>query len=207
MNVAPEKTAREPLAPHYNDLAGSLQAAKAMLARGVADRRASCHTPTIATIGTDGRPRLRIVVLRAFDPAQVILRFNTDTRSEKWAELQRDPRISLHAYDPGAKVQLRIDGLASLHRDDEMAQASWDASRSFSRACYGVLPGPGSAMEAGDAFTLPASPDEIEAGRAFFGTVRIKAHSIEWLYLAHAGHRRALFAPGEGGWRGRWLTP
>ncbi len=207
MNTEPLKPAKEPLAPHYNDLAGSLQAAKAMLARGVADRRSGCHTPTIATLGLDGRPRLRTVVLRAFDPEQCVLRFNTDIRSEKWAELQRDPRISLHAYDPGAKVQLRIDGTASLHCDDPIAQAAWDASRSFSRACYGVMPGPGVALDMGDAFTLPVSSDEIEAGRAFFGTVRITALSLEWLYLAHAGHRRALFSAGEAGWQGRWLTP
>jgi hypothetical protein len=41
--------------------------------------------------------------------------------------------------------------------------------------------------------------------------VRIAVQSTEWLYLAHAGHRRALFTPSEAGWslsgQGRWLTP
>jgi pyridoxamine 5'-phosphate oxidase len=207
MSAAPDQPQNGNPAPHYNDLDGSFAAAKAMLSRGVADRRSSCHTPTIASIGLNGRPRLRTVVLRAFDHEAVMLRFNTDIRAEKWAELQRDPRISVHAYDPGAKVQLRIDGLASLHSDDSTAQTAWDGSRSFSQACYGVLPGPGSAMSEGDAFALPVNPQEIAAGRAHFGTVRIAATSIEWLYLAHAGHRRAIFAPVECIWRGRWLTP
>jgi len=40
-----------------------------LIARGVADRRSPFRTPTLATVGVDGRPRLRTVVLRAFDAA------------------------------------------------------------------------------------------------------------------------------------------
>jgi pyridoxamine 5'-phosphate oxidase len=198
----------EPIAPYYNDLMGSFAAAKAMLARGVADRRSPSHAPSIASIGLDGRPRLRTVILRSFDPAHMQLRFNTDRRSEKIAELSRDPRIAMHFYDAGAKVQLRVEGTASLHTDDEIAEQAWSGSRSFSQACYGVMPAPGTRMAEADGFSLPASELEIAAGRTHFSTVRVSATSVEWLYLAHSGHRRALFASGDGAqWAGQWLTP
>jgi hypothetical protein len=30
---------------------------------------------------------------------------------------------------------------------------------------------------------------------------------MEWLYLAHQGHRRAEFVWQDGDWQGRWLVP
>ncbi|NBR79124.1 MAG: pyridoxamine 5'-phosphate oxidase, partial [Alphaproteobacteria bacterium] len=59
-----------------------------MLERGAADRRSAFHTPTVATIGLDGRPRLRTIVLRACDTANRSLRFHTDARSDKINELR-----------------------------------------------------------------------------------------------------------------------
>jgi 3-hydroxyisobutyrate dehydrogenase len=38
-------------------------------------------------------------------------------------------------------------------------------------------------------FTL----EESEAGKHFFGIVSTQVESIEWLWLNHAGHRRAFF--------------
>ena len=40
-----------------------------LLARGAADRRAAFHTPTLSTVGLDGRPRARTVVMRGLDVA------------------------------------------------------------------------------------------------------------------------------------------
>ena len=62
------------------------------------------HTPSVATLGLDGRPRIRTVVLRDFDEGAGTLRFHTDRRSEKVSELARDPRIGVHFYDEAAKV-------------------------------------------------------------------------------------------------------
>jgi pyridoxamine 5'-phosphate oxidase len=176
------------------------------LARGVADRRSAFHVPTIATIGLDGRPRLRTVVLRGFDAGAMALRFHTDTRSEKCRELVRDARVAAHMYDALAKLQLRIEGVARLHRDDDIANAAWAGSQPMSRACYAVAPGPGEVIAAPGDYALPATPDEVLPGRANFAAVIITIATIEWLHLAHRGHRRAIFAR-EDGWAGRWLVP
>ncbi|MGL4727123.1 MAG: pyridoxamine 5'-phosphate oxidase family protein [Bosea sp. (in: a-proteobacteria)] len=189
----------------YNDLSATLEQAWALLTRGVKDRHSGFHTPTIATLGLDGRPRARTVVLRGCDPAKGELRFHTDARAAKITELGRDARIALHGYDRDSKIQIRLEGIAHIHGDDAVADAAWAGSREFSRVCYGIAPGPGTAIEAAGDFTLPHDAVAIAAGRADFRAMIIKAQTLEWLYLAHEGHRRALFDLSSGS--GRWLAP
>lgn len=193
--------------PSYvDDLDETLRHAWASLARGVKDRRSPFHTPSVATIGLDGRPRMRTVVLRGVDPASRRLRFHTDLRALKVAEIARDPRVAVHGYDARAKLQIRLEGVASVHADDALAGDAWAGSRPMSRACYGVSPAPGSAVAAGDAFRLPSDEAEIDAGRPNFSAVIVTVERIETLYLDHAGHRRAAFdlsaEPGAA-----WLVP
>lgn len=175
------------------------------LSRGVKDRRSPFHTPGIATIGLDGRPRLRTVVLRAVEPATARLRFHTDARSDKTAELSADPRIALHVYDHQGKFQVRIEGRALVHRDDDLAEQAWRASRVGSRACYATVPAPGGAIAEGGAFRLPADESEILAGRAHFCAVEVVAEALETLWLAHDGHRRARFSVATD--EATWLVP
>jgi pyridoxamine 5'-phosphate oxidase len=191
----------------YNDPAETLAEAWRLITRGVADRRSPFHTPTVATIGLDGAPSLRTVVLRHCNAAGRRLRFHTDRRSQKVSELALDPRISIHFYDPTAKIQLRVAGRALVHVEGPVAESAWAASRPFSRACYAVNPGPGAALEGPGDYDLPTDPALYDAGRIQFCAVETHIASIEWLYLANAGHRRARFA-----WKGtavqaEWLVP
>jgi pyridoxine/pyridoxamine 5'-phosphate oxidase len=192
---------------YYDDLDETLAECWRRLSRGVADRRSPFHSPTVASIGGDGRPRARVVILRGCDPAERTLRFHTDSRSDKAAELAARPAIALTGYDPAGKIQIRVEGRASLHRDDGLADAAWAATRPFSRVCYGVAPGPGSPIDAGGGFALPVEEEAVEAGRAHFTAVRIAVESLEWLYLAHDGHRRARFGFSGGAVSAVWLAP
>jgi hypothetical protein len=178
-----------------------------MLVRGVGDRRSGLHTPMVATLGRDGRPRNRVVVLRAVDPENWTIRFHTDRRSEKFAELVADPRCALTAYDAGTKLQFRLEGKGRLHTEDAVAEAAWSQSREMSRACYGVTPGPGQVVDAGSAFVLPADANEAAAGRANFCAVTIAVERFELLYLAFSGHRRALFRRDGDRVAAFWLVP
>ncbi len=187
---------------HADDLGAVRDAAFALLAEGVTNRRSPLHTPTLASIGLDGTPRARTLVLRGFEPATRTLRLHSDRRSEKFAELTRDPRCALHGYDPAAQVQLRLEGIASLHTGDEVAEAAWQASRPFSRMCYAIEPGPGTAIAA-----PPPAPQDPVTGRAHFGTILLHVHSLEWLWLAAEGHRRARLEWLPDGERTSWLVP
>jgi pyridoxamine 5'-phosphate oxidase len=189
----------------YDDLDASLREAWTLLVRGAVDRRSPVHTPVVGNVAADGQPRLRAMVLRKADPARRVLRFHTDWRSAKVPDLARDPRVSVHVYEPRAKIQLRIAGLARLHGPESaLAQAAWDGSRPQSRECYAQPQAPAAPL---------ADPHEADSrlpdGRAHFSALEVEAQEIEWLYLLHKGHRRARFvwAPEAGVWSKTWLAP
>ncbi len=189
-----------------DDLALTLEEAWTRLTHGVRDRRSPFHTPAVATIGIDGRPRMRTVVIRGADSVQRSLRFHTDLRGAKVVEIRGDPRIALHAYDPRSKFQVRVEGCASIHFDDPVADHAWDASKLMSRACYGTEPQPGAPLNEVGSFDIPSAEEDINAGRANFCVVLLHVASIETLYLDHAGHRRAVFALDDM-IEAKWLSP
>ncbi|NJR71988.1 MAG: hypothetical protein HC782_02435 [Gammaproteobacteria bacterium] len=61
--------------PYYNDLSASLAHAWACLARGSADRRSPFHAPVVASVGIDGTPEQRTMILRKVDVPTRTLRF------------------------------------------------------------------------------------------------------------------------------------
>ena len=197
-----------PLPSFYNDLDQTLTHAWAQLARGVSDRRCAFHTPTLATIGLDGAPKMRTVVLRACDVANRLFRVHTDIRTAKVSEIEHNPVASLHAYDVGQKFQVRVAGTAVLHKGDLLAKTAWALSQPMSRAGYAQEPGPGRLLA--DPKTIPQLPaidDGQVNGFENFGIILIAVQSIECLYLGHQGHRRARFAWEDGALRATWLAP
>lgn len=190
----------------YDDLDGTLAEAWRLLRSGAEDRRAAFHTPVVATRRLDGRPAARTVVLRAVDSERRTLRFHTDRRSMKYDELAAEPRMALHLYDPAAKVQLCIDGQATRHADDELADAAWAGSRPMSRACYRVAPGPGTPIDTPSQAVIGPDDGGV-AGRDNFAAVSVAITGIEWLYLAVQGHRRAQFRWDDGALTATWLVP
>lgn len=192
---------------HFDDLDLTLCEAWGLISRGVADRKCAFHTPAVATSGLDGRPRLRTVVLRGADAAGRWVQFHTDRRSAKHSELLRDPRVSVLFYDPGWKVQIRLEGSAMLHERDAAGADAWARSQAMSRICYAQAAAPGSVVADPAAATV-ASADGDRFGIANFVAVRVMVQSLEWLYLAHQGHRRALFEFAGPELRSQtWLAP
>lgn len=198
-----------PLPSFANSLDATHREAFRILARAVADRRAPMHTPTVSTLGLDGRPRARVVVLRGFDASARTLRFHTDVRSEKFHELSADPRIAMLFYDVALKVQIRIEGVASLHHGDAVADKAWQESQAMSRHCYATTPAPGSAIVEGHAFHVPVGRELTDDGKPHFVAVVIKFDRLEWLWLGSDGHRRARFIwrAGENEPQSEWLVP
>lgn len=195
-----------------DDLTATLQAAWQPFVAAVAMRRGPFHTPSIATIGAGAVPRLRTVVLRDCDANSWRLRFHTDQRSSKFAELSANPAIALHVYSQPAKLQVRLDGVAHLHCDDEFADLAWAGSRPSSRECYAQAAAPGVHLEAPepDLTVSTGLREPLHTGRENFCAVQVQIVSLEWLYLRAAGHRRARFmrnAAAAGGIAAMWLAP
>lgn len=71
----------------------------------------------LSTIGTDGFPKARTVVFRGFlfsDKTNNILTFTTDTRMEKYKELEADDRIEAVFNLMSVKKQFRFKGRARI---------------------------------------------------------------------------------------------
>ena len=201
----PDKQRRgPPLLSCYDSLEDSCAYAWLMLSRGVKDARAPFHTPTVATVDAHGQPHMRTIVLRACDPEARRLRFHTDTRSSKVAQLAQNPNAAMHFYDAQAKIQLRLTVRLQPLSGDEL-EAAWAATRPMSRECYQVTQGPGTALQAPHDVTFDAAA--TDDGRAFFVQIGADIQAIEWLYLAAKGHRRALFDFQNGGTKLQWLVP
>ena len=176
------------------------------LRRAVKDRRSPGHTPTVGTVGSDGEPRLRTVVFRGCDSEQRVLMFHTDARSPKWADLKADKRIAMHFYFPKQKLQFRVQGTARLEHKTDATLAKWNSMNSSAHDCYRVKTAPGTPIDE------PRSRAEETAGEhdgyPAFARVHIQVRSIDWLYLAAVGHRRAQFTwTDDGTLNRRWVGP
>ncbi|HAT08254.1 MAG TPA: pyridoxamine 5'-phosphate oxidase [Rhodobiaceae bacterium] len=179
-----------PLLSCYDDLNASSAYGWSMLERGVKDRKCAFHTPSIATISATGSPTIRTVVLRGCATEDKTLRFHTDTRSGKIAELKDNPFAAMHFYDAGAKIQLRLAVRLEMLSGGAF-DAAWEATRPMSRECYQVMQSPGSIIENPRHVRFDASASQD--GEAHFVPVAAHVLRMEWLYLAARGHRRALF--------------
>lgn len=183
------------------------------LERGARDRRSPWHTPVVATVGLDGAPEARVMVLRNAERNLRCLRLHSDARAVKVAELAARPASTVLLYDAPARLQLRARGVSRFLTEGQEVEAAWAASRPFSRRCYAAPVAPGSES------ALPTSglPSELEhreptwaesqIGRRNFGILLVELLSLEWLFLAHAGHRRGRLTWDGQRWTGQWLVP
>lgn len=198
----------------HDDLDASLAYGWGLLVRGAADRRSPMRTPVLATTGLDGAPEARTVVLRSADAAQWALTFHTDRRSGKIRELEREPRATIVAYDAGSKIQLRCWGKVSVHSGDRRAADAWARSQPHSRIGYRQALPPGTSLATPRC--AASDPDVAQsallaqpaAGLENFVVLALAIEQMEWLYLAHLGHRRARFARSPSGRiTSTWLVP
>lgn len=203
----------EPPPAFYNDLNRSLERGWDLIAEGVTNRDSQCHTPVVATVGADGRPAQRVLVLREYDRENHILRFHTDARSDKISEIAEQPRCSVLLYDTAAKIQLRLGGMVRIETKGALSEQAWLDADNYARRCYLAMPGPGTPAEAPTS-GLPAqlegakpSDAQLEPARSNFAILMVRVEIVDFLYLAHQGHRRARFERTADRWTGQWLVP
>jgi len=173
-----------------------------------ATNRHPFHLLSLATTDETGAPEIRTVVLRRFLGFEREVWFNTDFRSPKVRQLQRDARVALLWYDSQSRVQIRIPAKATLHHLDEKAKQAWDKSLPMSRACYCNLEGPGEILECGPGEANAGTPSvttvesripvrteesKDEPGWCNFVTVCCQFDQLDLLLLKSAGHQRARF--------------
>ena len=197
---------------YYNDLDKVHLKIWSLLDSGLKNRDAPFHIP-VFICGNENNFDGRIVVLRGVNDKEKKLWFHSDIRSNKIKILKKNPNATLLFYDKGEKIQLRISGKANINYHNQTTKVSWQKTAHMSRQCYlgekapGVVSSvPSSGLsEAID--NLKYSVEESEIGYKNFCVVEVFINSIEWLYLAAKGHRRAYFSFKNNSLEKKWLIP
>tara|TARA_Y100001936_G_C15759286_1_gene500329 strand:- start:147 stop:692 length:546 start_codon:yes stop_codon:yes gene_type:complete len=141
----------------------------------------------------------RIVVLRKSDQPNDLIQFHSDIRSDKIEKLKKNPKAAMLFYDKEEKIQVRLKVQCTINHNNEIAKESWSKTQHISRKCYLVENGPGTVSDKPTSGLKPEldnfdfTKEKSEEGYKNFTVIQCKIKSIEWLYLAAKGHRRARF--------------
>ena len=197
---------------NWNSLDGVLNKCWKMLRRGAANFNDPFHWPVLGTVGKEGAS-MRCVILREFLLPGRVLVCHSDARAEKIKEISGSAKISWLFYHPQKKVQLRIAGHATLHADDQFADAQWAAAKATSRLNYCAIEPPGTPVDGPSSGlpdflrrNVPALLD-TEKSRHNFIAIACRIDSMDWLVLRVLGNRRARFDWDKTGLNARWLIP
>ena len=197
---------------YYNDLDKVYLKIWKLLKIGVQNRDLPFHIP-VFICGDKNKSDGRIIVLRGVDEKEKKIWFHSDIRSNKIKILKSTPEATLLFYDKSEKIQLRISGSVKINYQNHISKKSWEKTAHMSRHCYLGDKGPGSDTSlptsglTADVDNLKYSKEESEIGYKNFCVVETFINSIEWLYLAAKGHRRAYFLIKNNSLEKKWLIP
>lgn len=154
----------------------------------------------LGTVGLDGGPRVRGIILREFQEHPPRLYFATHLHSAKVTEIQHNPQVALTGNDPEQSVQLRVEGHASIVTDQAQRHHAWQSLAPHSRQLY-------------DSTRVPGAPNDQalhnDESSAFdrFAWVMIQCEQLDWLDLAAEPHQRWKFTREAGSWSGQRIIP
>tara|TARA_B100000676_G_scaffold63595_1_gene63009 strand:- start:25 stop:624 length:600 start_codon:yes stop_codon:yes gene_type:complete len=181
-----------------------------MLNDAVTNRASQFRIPTFIC-GDQSDFDGRIVVLRKSNQKDNFVQFHSDIRSDKIEKLKRNPKAAMLFYDKEEKIQVRLKVECLVNHNNEITKESWSKTQHISRKCYLVDNGPGSESKIPTSGLKPEldnfefTMEQSEEGYKNFTVIQCKIKSIEWLYLAAKGHRRARFDLEKK--KDTWLVP
>ena len=183
----------------------------ALLNNAVKDRSSEFRTP-VFICGDDKDLDGRVIVLRKAESEKSFLQFHSDIRSSKIEKIKKNPNCAILFYGKEEKIQLRLKVNCEINYKNEITKTSWEKTGHVSRKCYLVTSGPGTVSKkptsglVGKFNDFDFTKEESEQGYKNFCVIKCKIKSIEWLYLAAKGHRRALINL-NGNKKFSWLVP
>ena len=185
-------------ADYYNNLDKIYSKIWNLLENGLADRNTPFHIPVFIN-GSQNTFDGRIVVLRGINQKEKKISFHSDIRSNKVKIIKLNSQGGLLFYDKSEKIQLRICGTAKINYKNDITKKSWKKTAHMSRQCYLGEKAPGLNSDlptsglSDDIDNSKYTLEESEIGYKNFCVIDIFINSIEWLFLAAKGHRRAFF--------------
>ena len=195
---------------YYEDFSEIIKKIWLMLDDAITNRSSQFRTPTFICgdqLDFDGR----IVVLRKSDQKNNLLQFHSDIRSDKIEKLKKNPNAAMLFYDKEEKIQVRLKVECVVNHNNNVTKESWSKTQHISRKCYLVDNGPGTESDFPTSGLKPEldnfdyTKEQSEEGYKNFTVIQCKIKSIEWLYLAAKGHRRAKINLENN--KDTWLVP
>ena len=153
----------------------------------------------------------RIVVLRKSNQSNNVIQYHSDIRSDKISKLKNNKNAAMLFYDKEEKIQVRLKVECVINHNNKITKESWLKTGHMSRKCYLVESGPGTETSSPTSGLKPEldnfkfSMEQSEEGYKNFTVIQCKIKSMEWLYLAAKGHRRARFELDNN--KEYWLIP
>ena len=195
---------------YYEDLTEIKNKIWSMLDNAIKDRGSTFRIP-VFVCGNRNDFDGRIVVLRKSDQSNNLIQYHSDIRSDKIAKLKLNKNAAMLFYDKEEKIQVRLKVDCIVNHENEVTKESWFKTQHISRKCYLVDSGPGTKSDIPTSGLKPEldnfdyTKEESEKGYKNFTVIQCKIYSMEWLYLAAKGHRRARFDLANK--KGYWLVP
>lgn len=176
-------------------------------------RKADILDPTamiLATVGSDGRPSQRTVLLKYFDQTGFV--FFTNYESKKAIEIAGNPKVNLLFVWLQLERQISINGTASrissvesakyfMSRPKDSQVAAWVSSQSHPLSSRQFL------MQKFQEMKTKFGEGKIPLP-SFWGGYRVVPESIEfWQGRKNRLHDRFLYTPDAEGWKIERLAP
>ncbi|MEI5997104.1 pyridoxamine 5'-phosphate oxidase family protein [Paraburkholderia bengalensis] len=179
------------------------------LAAAVREEKNPFKLMQAATVGLDGGPNVRTVLLRSVSEQENLLTFHTDLRSPKIAELSREPRIALVGVDPVHNVQIRMSGETRIVRTGQARLNAWRSSPDHDLVVYRTRLAPGTPIgHADDAHHQTQPVPDPDEGLKHFCVVEVRPTRLDWLeHLTVDRQQRARFVRQGDIWLRDWIAP
>ena len=167
------------------------------LKRAIRGNRRDAHNRYVqfATLGLDGKPRVRMVVFRGFSLSEASFFIITDARSEKVKELAQCPDVEVSWYFTQTREQFRLQCSAVTHSHgtdaDLHRDALWKGLSDAAKAQF-FWPEPGLPSGEGQSLEITTHPPET------FVVIECSPQRVDHLVLRQNTATHALRFDGLG---------
>jgi pyridoxamine 5'-phosphate oxidase len=173
------------------------------------------NTMYLATADAQGRPSVRAVLHKAFDPATGLMTFYTNYNSRKARELEANPRVAAVMHWDRLERQVRIEGVAAPVPAAE--SDAYFACRPRVSQIGAWASDQSEPLESQQRLRLRVAATALRyAGRAVprpphWGGYALTPELLEfWRAMPGRIHRRVVYRrdpASPDGWRGSWVYP
>ena len=164
----------------------------------------------LATVDSEGKPSVRIVLLKSFDERGFC--FYTNFESRKGQDLAHNPNAELNFYWKSLRRQVRVSGAVEKTSDEEADAyfatrsresriSAWSSSQTRPLESYDALESKAAEIDKRfEGKDVPRPP--------YWDGFRLKPNRMEfWIADIHRLHKRFVYERNGDGWTAGWLFP